>query len=216
MFQLQPMSNRVSRIREAYREDVPHLCTARLSLVTEFYQQNPQMTGALRRAGNFYNICENLPIRIGEGEIIVGGQTKYFRGSPVNPEFGGIAWFRNEWEAGTLLNRETDNFLIEQGDIDYILSVVDYWEGQNNSSRMSEYIPEGYQKSVGNGVILYNGTHICHMPIGHFCANYDKAINRGFGSIRDEAREKMASLEGKMKGRDIEKYSFYRSVAICC
>ena len=216
MFLLKPISERVLRVREKYREDVPHLCTARLRLVTEFYQQNPQLTGSLRRAKNFLNICENIPIRIGDDEIIVGGQTEYFRGSPVNPEFGGIAWFRNEWEAGTLLDRETDNFLIEQEDIDYILSVVDYWEGHNNSSRMSEYIPEGYRNSVGNGVIQYNGTHICHMPIGHFCANYEKAINRGFGSIQDEAREKMSMLEGKMNGRDIEKYSFYRAVAICC
>jgi formate C-acetyltransferase len=216
MFALKPMTERVERVRGNYRGDVPHLCIERLRIVTDFYRSNPQLTGPLLRAYNFKNICEKLPIRIGGDELIVGGQTKYFRGSPINPEFGGIAWFRSEWENGTLLDRETDNFIIDDEDIRYILGCVDYWEGVNNSARLSQYIPEGYQKSVGNGVILYKGDHICHMPIGHFCADYGKAIDEGFAAIGREAREMMAALEGKMYGRDIEKYSFYRSVAICC
>ncbi|SHI03540.1 formate C-acetyltransferase [Sporobacter termitidis DSM 10068] len=213
MYTLKPMTDRVKRVRERYRSTTPKLCTARLKIVTEFYQENTQLTGILKRAKNFRILCEKLPIHINEDELIVGSQATTYRGSSLNPEFGGIAWFRRDWENGTLLNRPTDNYLIDQEDIDYVLSVVDFWEKENNSAKLSEYVPEGYLKSVGNGVTAF-GEKICIMPIGHFCSNYDKVIRRGFGTIRDEARFKMASIEGRLYGEDAAKYTFYRSVVI--
>jgi formate C-acetyltransferase len=214
MFELVPMTGRVRATREKYRTHVPKLCTARLRIVTDFYMQNTRLTGALKRAKNFKNLCEKLPIHINENELIVGSQVTSYRGSPLNPEFGGLSWFRNDWEAGRLLNRAHDNYLIDQEDIDYVLSVVDFWEEQNNSARLSEYIPEGYFSAAGNGVTTFESKMICPNPIGHFCANYVKVIRVGFAAILREARVKMQNLEGKMFGRDVEKYNFYRSVAI--
>ncbi len=214
MFVLKPMSDRVVRVREKYRDTVPKLCTARLRIVTDFYQQNPQLTGILRRALNFKNLCESMPVHINGDEIIVGTQATSYRGSSLNPEFGGIAWFRRDFENGTLLNRETDRYIVDQEDIDYCLGIVDYWEQENNSAKLSAYIPEGYMQHVGNGVTAFGGERICHMPIGHFCANYDKVIRCGLGAVRDEAKFKMAELEGRMYGDSVEKYTFYRCVAI--
>ncbi len=214
MFIQKPMTERVKRVRERYRSTTPQLCTARLKIVTEFYQENTQLTGILKRAKNFKNLCEKLPIHINPDEIIVGSQATTYRGSSLNPEFGGIAWFRRDWENGTLLNRATDNYLVDQEDIDYVLSVVDFWEKENNSAKLSEYIPDGYQKCVGNGVTAFGGKTICIMPIGHFCSNYNKVIHKGFGAIRDEALQKIAFLEGRLYGRNAEKYAFYRAAVI--
>ena len=214
MFELVPMTSRVQRVREKYRTTVPKLCTARLRIATDFYRNNLQLTGPLKRARLFKEICEKLPVTVFEDEIIVGTQVTCYRGSPLNPEFGGIGWFKAEWENGTLLNRPHDNFLVSPEDIDYCLSIVDFWESANNARRLSEYLPEGYKKSIGNGVITF-GEQICHNPIGHFCANYNKVIRRGWRSLLDEALEKMNALEGRMFGKDVEKYNFYRSVVIC-
>ena len=216
MFELVPVTARVREIREKYRTTVPKLCTARLRIVTDFYKENTQLTGPLKRAKCFKAICEKLPIFISEGELIVGSQVTSYRASSLNPEFGGIAWFRNDWEAGLLLDRPHDNYLIDREDIDYILTIVDFWETNNNSARLSEYIPEGYLPVAGNGVTTFGTSGICTNPIGHFCANYDKAIRVGFSAILDEARTKMRSLEGKMYGDGVAKYNFYRSVAIVC
>jgi pyruvate formate-lyase/glycerol dehydratase family glycyl radical enzyme len=213
MFALKPMTARVTRVRERYRTTTPQLCTARLKIVTEFYRENTQLTGILKRAKNFKNLCEKLPIRINDDEVIVGTQATTYRGSSLNPEFGGIAWFRRDWENGTLLDRATDNYLIDQEDIDYVLSVVDFWEKENNSAKLSEYVPEEYLKCVGNGVTAFTDK-ICIMPIGHFCSNYDKVIRRGFGEIIAEARLKMDVMAGRLYGADAEKYTFYRAVVI--
>jgi formate C-acetyltransferase len=53
-------------------------------------------------------------------------------------------------------------------------------------------------------------------PVGHFVANFDKAINKGFAAIRDEAQAKMDALEGKMFGDSVYQYNFYRAVTIVC
>jgi len=214
MFNILPMTDRVTRVRKRYRTTVPKLCTARLRIVTDFYRNNSQLVGPLKRAKVFREICEKIPVTVFEDEVIVGTQVTSYRASSLNPEFGGIEWFRKEWEAGTLLTRDHDLYLVDEEDIDYVLSIVDFWNKENNSSRLSEYIPEAYLDSVGNGVITFAKTMICQNPIGHFCANYEKVIRRGFRSILDEARENMRSLEGHMYGKDVEKYNFYRSVAI--
>ena len=214
MFELVPISERVARIRQKYRTTVPHLCIARLKISTEFYQNNRQLTGALKRARLFKTICEQIPVTVFDDEVIVGTQVTSYRASSLNPEFGGLAWFRNDWESGALQNRKTDYYILDPKDVEYVLSVVDFWEKENNSAKLVEYIPEGYADAAGNGVTTFKMTDIASAPMGHFCANYQKLIHRGFKSLYDEAKENMAAMEGRMFGDDIKKYSFYRSVAI--
>ena len=47
---LKPMTDRVVRMRDAYRDTVPEICIARYRILTEFYMNNPALTGILRRA----------------------------------------------------------------------------------------------------------------------------------------------------------------------
>ncbi len=214
MFELVPISDRVSKIRAKYRSTVPHLCIARLKIATEFYQNNRKLTGPLKRARLFKTICEQIPITIFEDEVIVGTQVTSYRASSLNPEFGGLEWFRRDWESGALQNRKTDYYILDPDDVAYVLSTVDFWEEENCSARLGEYLPEGYLEAAGNGVTTFKTYNLCAAPIGHFCANYQKLIHRGFRSIYEEAKENMAALEGHMFGEEAQKYSFYRSVAI--
>ena len=64
MYVLSPVSDRVAGIREKYRTTRPCVCIARYKIVTEFYKENPQLQGVLKRAKNFKNICEKLPVLI--------------------------------------------------------------------------------------------------------------------------------------------------------
>ena len=75
MYTLKPITERVRQMRTKYRDTKPEFCTSRYRLITEFYMNNPDMTGILKRAKNFKNICEHIAIRIDEGEVIVGAQS---------------------------------------------------------------------------------------------------------------------------------------------
>ena len=72
MFEWKPVSERVQRIREKYRSTRPRIDINRYRLVTEFYMENPQLTGILKRAKNLRNLFENMPVLVNEDEIIVG------------------------------------------------------------------------------------------------------------------------------------------------
>ena len=215
MYKLSPLTDRVARIREKYRTTRPSICTARYRIVTEFYQENPQLQGILKRAKNFKSICERLPVLINEDEVIVGWQAAKYRACALYPETS-FSLFLDELKAGTIQLRDVDPYDIDPEDVEYILSTGDFWRKECLSAKVDEYIPPGYHKAAGNGVTTFGVKDTCTSPIGHFTANFDKAMRKGFGAIRAEAQQKMDELEGVLFGNNVEKYNFYRAVTIVC
>ncbi|NLT68093.1 MAG: hypothetical protein GXX84_15930 [Acidobacteria bacterium] len=215
MYKLSPLTDRVARIREKYRTTRPSICTARYRIVTEFYQENPQLQGILKRAKNFKSICEKLPVLINEDEVIVGWQAAKYRACALYPETS-FSWFLDELKAGTIPLRDVDPYDIDPEDVEYILSTGDFWRKECLSAKVDEYIPPGYHKAAGNGVTTFGVKDTCTSPIGHFTANFEKAMRKGFGAIKAEAQQKMDKLEGVLFGNNVEKYNFYRAVTIVC
>lgn len=210
-----PVLPRVAKIRERYRSTQPKLCTARIRIVTDFYKENAQLTGILKRAYSFKNMCEKLPVRVFEDEVIAGNLASTYRGSTLFPE-NALHWFKDDYDRGLVPNRTLDPYIIDEEDIEYILSVVDFWDKESLSAKSDAYIPEGYLKSVGNGVTVFSDKYNSTTPVGHFVPNYTKAMKLGFRAIREEALAKMQELEGRMFCCDVEKYNFYRAVAVSC
>jgi pyruvate formate-lyase/glycerol dehydratase family glycyl radical enzyme len=213
MYTLSPITPRVKKFREKYRTTRPKVCIARYKIVTEFYMENPQLQGILKRAKNFKNLCEKLPVLINEDEVIVGWQGTSYRSCALYPEIS-FGWFLDELKAGSIPKRDTDPYDIDDEDAEYVLSTGEFWRKECLSAKIDEYIPEGYKKAVGNGVTTFGIKGVCQSPVGHFVGNFDKAINRGFGAIRDEALAKMDELEGVMFGDSVYRYNFYRSVKL--
>ncbi len=213
MYTLSPVTDRVSKIREKYRSTRPRICIARYKIVTEFYMENPQLQGILKRAKNFKNLCEKLPLLINEDEVIVGWQGTTYRSCALYPEIS-FSWFMDELKEGSIPKRDTDPYDIDDKDAEYVLSTGDFWRKECLSAKIDEYIPEGYKKAVGNGVTTFGLKGVCQSPVGHFVGNFDKVINKGFGAIRDEAQAKMDELEGVMFGDSVYKYNFYRAVKL--
>ncbi len=210
-----PVSDRVAKMRERYRTTRPSICAARYRIVTEFYRENPQLQGILKRAKNFRNICEKLPVLINKDEVIVGWQAAKYRACALYPETS-FGWFLDELKAGTIPLRDTDPYDIDEKDAEYILSTGDFWRKECLSAKVDEYIPLGYFKAAGSGVTYFGTKDTCTSPVGHFVANFEKAMHRGFGAIRAEARAKMDELEGVMFGDGAARYNFYRAVTIVC
>ena len=213
MYKLSPISPRISKLRDKYRSTKPKICIARYKIVTEFYQENPQITGILKRAKNFKNLCEKLPIYIDQDDVIVGFQATSYRASALYPEFS-FGWFMDELKAGILPTRESDPYDIDDEDAAYVLATGDYWRKECVSAKVEAYIPPGYFKCEGNGVSTYRTKNVCERPVGHFAADFNKAIRKGFKAIKQEAQAKMDELEGRMFGDSVYQYNFYRAITI--
>ena len=215
MYSFSPMTARVERMRDRYRNTVPYVDTARYRIVTEFYMQHRELGGILKRAMNFRNLCEKLPVIIRDDDMVVGTYVKTYRASAIYPE-NSIQFLVDEIKSG-LEKREVDPYHMTDEDKQYVLDTADFWTHECMDARMNPYIPEKFSAIVDGGPIFFTPKDICPQPVGHFITNYDKAIRRGFGSIRDEALQHMAELERDgFMGGSAEKYSFYQAVSIVC
>jgi pyruvate formate-lyase/glycerol dehydratase family glycyl radical enzyme len=215
MFVLSPVANRVAKIREKYRTTRPRVCIARYKIVTEFYKENPQLQGILKRAKNFQNICEKLPVLVNPDEIIVGWQAAAYRACALYPETS-FGWFLDELQAGSIPLRDTDPYDIDPKDAEYVLSTGDFWRKECLSAKVDEYIPADYYSAAGSGVTYFGTKDTCTSPVGHFVAHFEKAMRTGFAAIKEEAQARMDALKGMMFGNSVPKYNFYRAVTIVC
>lgn len=217
MFQKSPVTERVKNIRQRYRDAKPKIDLSRYKLVTEFYQNNPQLTGILKRAKNLRNLFEHMPVLINEGEVIVGWQGTQVRDCPLYPETS-WKWFMEELWADNIRTREVDPYELDPEDEKYLLETGDYWLKNNMSAMFEEYLPRKLRDDLDkSGVISFNSHDNTLAPVGHFTANFWRATQKGFGSIQKEAREKILNLEENgIFGDDIYRYNFYRAVDIVC
>ena len=215
MYELSAVNDRVARIREKYRVSRPGICIARYKIVTDFYRENPQIEGILKRAENFRYICENIPVTIYPEEVIVGAQVTKYRASALYPEHS-FGWFLDELKTGSIPLRDTDPYEVAPEDAEYLIKTGDFWLKECLSAKVDAYIPPGYRMAAGSGVTYFGTEGTCPFPTGHFTANFDKALRKGFAAIRAEAQGRMESLEGKMFGDGAARYNFYRAVDIVC
>ncbi len=216
MYTLNLVTPRVERLREQYRSTKPEICTARYRLITEFYLQNPQLTGILKRAKNFKNICEHIPVRIGPEEVIVGAQSGKYRACALYPE-NSMKWLKEEVEDRSISTRDIDPYILSEEDRTYILDTADFWMKECMSAKADAYIPDGYFPHSINGITMFGPSGNTVTPVGHFCTNYEKAIKVGFRAIKDEADHKLKQLEEEgIYASSIEQYNFYRAISIVC
>ncbi|MBR3555586.1 MAG: hypothetical protein IKN89_06720 [Oscillospiraceae bacterium] len=217
MYELKPMTLRVQRIRQKYRTTKPRIDINRYRLVTEFYMNNPQLTGILKRAKNLRNLFENMPVLINEDEVIVGWQGTTYRCCALYPETS-FNWFMKELRADNIRERSVDPYDIDPEDEKYLLETGDFWAKHSMSAITDEYIPRYYRDHLdGNGSVCFSAHDNCESPVGHFVANFWTATQKGFGAIREEALAKMARLEEEgIFGDSIYQYNFYRAIDIVC
>ncbi|NLT14759.1 MAG: hypothetical protein GXY05_10510, partial [Clostridiales bacterium] len=214
---LKPVTDRVLRQREQYRDVKPQVCIARYRILTEFYMSHPELNGILRRAKAMREIYEKIPVRIGDDEVIVGAQSATYRGGALYPE-NCVTYIKDEIGSGTIATREIDPYDIADEDRVYVNNTVDYWlKGESTHAKTQAYYPEEYAPHDFNGVTMIGRMCISDTPVGHFVTGYDKAIRVGFKAIKEEAEQKMAEIVARtMPGNTNEQYNFYRAVAIVC
>jgi formate C-acetyltransferase len=212
---LKPVTDRVARQREQYRDVKPEVCIARYRILTEFYVNHPELNGILRRAKAMREIFEQIPVRIGDDEVIVGAQSAKYRAGALYPE-NCVTYIKDEIGSGTIATREIDPYDISVDDRAYINKTVDYWlKGESTHAKTQAYYPEEYAPHDFNGVTMIGRMCISDTPVGHFVTGYDKAIRVGFKAIKAEAEQKMAEIVAQtMPGNTNEQYNFYRAVAI--
>ncbi len=216
MYEFSPMTDRVERMRKRYRDTVPRLDLTRYRIITDFYMNNRSMSGTMKRALNFRNMCEKMPIFVREDELIVGSYTATYKASALYPEYS-VSWLVPELSDDSLSTRECDPYLYSPEDKAYIFETLAFWDEECLNAKVNPYIPPEYAPLASNCALTFTAQDICPQPVGHFAPNYWKPLHVGFAAVKQEADEKAAKLlaEG-LQGEDARAYEFYRGVSIVC
>ena len=125
-YMFQPITERVQKIREKYRNTQPELDLNRFKIVTEFYESHDELTGILKRAYNFKNLCEKLPLFVDEDELIVGSMVTKFRAAAMYPE-NSIDWLIRDLKDRSLMTRKQDPYICSEETRQYVLDHGDFW-----------------------------------------------------------------------------------------
>ncbi|MGI6217270.1 MAG: glycyl radical protein [Coriobacteriales bacterium] len=213
MYELKPVTERIQKIRDMYRNTRPKISLSRYKLLTEYYQSHPQLNGILKRSGAYKYLCENLDIEIHDHEMIVGSHSPYYRGATFYPENDG-KWIKEEVTSRLLMERDIDPYILDEEDRQYILDTIDFWAEGSTSETVTAYLAPDYEVHGGNMVITWGGGFpACSSPTGHFIVGHQKILDRGLQSIHDEAVDKMHQLAKEGIGDRVDQYNFYRGMA---
>ena len=176
MYEFSPMTDRVERMRKRYRDTVPRLDLTRYRIITDFYMNNRSMSGTMKRALNFRNMCEKMPIFVREDELIVGSYTATYKASALYPEYS-VSWLVPELSDDSLSTRECDPYLYSPEDKAYIFETLAFWDEECLNAKVNPYIPPEYAPLASNCALTFTAQDICPQPVGHFAPNYWKPLH---------------------------------------
>lgn len=218
MYEFSPVTDRVARLKERYRNSPFTLDSERALIVTESYGRNRHAPAAIRKAQSLYDVCEKMTVRVEDDELIVGNIGKYYKGTTMWPENDGMAWLYDELESGVFDAREFQDepMVFPEQERELLYTIRDFWRENCFTALMDAAMPEGYLTLADAGVCMVFPAGNGQMPTGHLSPNYRKVIEQGFGAVRKEAQENLDALQGRIRGADAEKYYFYRSIVIVC
>ena len=159
-----------------------------------------------------------MTVRVEPDELIVGNVGKHFRGCNIWAEYSGLTWLVEELDSG-IFDKKTisDSFMmLDEEDRGYLRSVEGFWRENGISARVDAAMPGELQTLAEAGVLPHAPSGNAFVPHGHFNANYRKAVEKGFGAIRQEAIGRLEDMRGKIWGNHAERYFFYRAMVITC
>ena len=149
----------------------------------------------------------------------MGNVGKYFRGCNIWAEYSGLTWLVEELDTACSTTRAIADGLMLLGRGGQRVSALGraLLAGELASlPRWTRPCPRSSRPLV-TAAVLPHGLHgNAFMPHGHFNANYRKVVEKGFGAIRQEALDRLEEMQGRIWGKDAEKYFFYRSIVITC
>ena len=157
-------------------------------ILTASLNKNDQLTMIIRRAQAFFDVCDNIPIEIGTGELIVGGITDKPRVGYFAPE----CWVK--WKKGK-------NQHIPGKEV--IASSHRYHDMMKFAFTIPEEIENYWMDKEPGG------------KVGHFVADYGKVLRLGYSGIIREIEARI--IEHKENSTlDESKHNFFKAAIISC
>ena len=183
------MNARIRRLREQNMQTPTTLSIERALIETAFYKENyGTMPIAMLRARNFYEICKNKTIYIGEDELIVGERGPRPKAVPTFPELT----CHSVEDLHTLNERKLQPYFISQEDIDtYQREVIPYWKGKTQRERIFSHVSKEWEEAYHAGVF----TEFMEQRAAGHTAMDGKMYREGLLDVKERIRKRIEALD---------------------
>lgn len=191
---INPKTARVGTLLDRYYNSAVRICPLRSHLATLSWKETGGQPIHLRRARLFEKICDEIPIAIFDGELIVGAQTAYPRGVGLQLDFSPKVGFEIEEGDRRLRAEQTEGFL-DDADLQTVIEDSHYWKDKAPGEVMPRQIgeimgPLFEDVSVGLCTRSYGSNSISSPD-----ADFAKVLRVGLAGIRSEIDSELADIQ---------------------
>ncbi|RKO67535.1 (2S)-3-sulfopropanediol dehydratase [Desulfofundulus salinus] len=207
---------RVNKLLAKFASWRPRVSIERALLFTESFKETESLPMVLRWAKAMEHILNNIEVVIGEDELIVGTCGGLGRHSILYPELRGC-WL----EEGLQRLKEQGSYIISDEDIKIVKEkIVPYWKGKTAHETYINLLPEETRYLIyGDDIYSASGLMQDNANINatlNWAPDYKKVLEKGFLGIKQEAEEKLRSLDVVDLDNHISKAPFLKAVIIVC
>ena len=134
MFSLRPVTPRVQKLRDKYRNTIPSVDAERTRIVTEYYEKSRNVHPAVRRATMLHELLSKMTVRVEEDELIVGNMGKYYHNCIFAVEYNGLDWIADELNSGEFDKKTAADGLAMMDQEDRLTvcdpEIIRFWRGK--------------------------------------------------------------------------------------
>ena len=226
MFEFPEYSDRIQKLvdkRSWANHGHQRINAERTIIYTDYYKSHPNEYPILKRAGCIYDWCAKHQPLVMDEDILVGS---------LGPDYRSLSFYV-EWITTWLdmcVNDDDDKFkeawqtpgAVQMSDEERVKlqEAVEFWKVNNIPAKFEGILPEevwGLADNGCNNTSPKNGfIQMGAKPQGHYIANFNKAVNLGFGAVKADAQTKIDEMKGRTFGDNVRKYLFYQAVIRVC
>ncbi|MBI4192985.1 MAG: hypothetical protein HY525_20935 [Betaproteobacteria bacterium] len=210
------LSERAKSVRNQYFSATPGVAAERAVLATESWKETEGEHITLRRAKLFEKVLNGIPIVMFPGQLLVGSETKYFRGSHPQVDFDGcfLIPLLAEEEGKLTLGGPVEKGLVPKEDWDNLIKVAQFWKGRTAVERARELgsvvMGSWYDDLVEAGVPRYDWK--AQLPGA--APLFDRVVSHGLRDFVTKAEEMQRAWVERQE-HDFKKLYFWQAAIRC-
>ncbi|VVS93479.1 trans-4-hydroxy-L-proline dehydratase [Desulfoluna spongiiphila] len=204
------MTPRIKKLKAASVAATPSISIERALLVTDFYKgEAGRHSTPVMRAKNFYHLCENQTLYLGDDELIVGERGPEPKAVSTFPELT----CHTADDLRILNSRPMARYAVAEEDIDtYEQEVIPYWTGRSLRDRLFAHVPEAWTRAYKAGLF----TEFMEQRAPGHTALDGLIYEKGLLDIRAEIGTALEALDYLSDPRAADKAESLRAMDIAC
>ncbi len=210
---------RVFTLLQSFQGMRPQIDVERARHFTASMKETEGQPLILRWARAMQRVAENITVHIDPGQLLVGRAGCPGRYGILYPELDGDFL---DLAVRELPDRVESPFNIDPDDARVVIEeIAPYWKGKTFHEDLAAALPEEtlpltyHPENVLLSRYIVNETASFRSSL-QWVHDFEKVVRRGLGSIRDEARQRIATLDPFSPVDNLEKRTFLEAIVIDC